>query len=131
MTEKETREIISQTVDATVARLKAAGLITSGGRSAREKTEELLRQYPLFKLIKGKKRTTELCAIIERALETINGDPYSEIISRHYFERQGLERIAFDLDISTKTARRNKQRLVGILATLLFSDETIQEIFFK
>lgn len=130
MTDAETKEIINQTVETTVQRLKAAGLLKQG-RTAREKTEELLRQYPLFKIIKGKRRTAELVARIEKALEEINGDPYCDIIRRHYFDREGIENIAFDLNISTKTARKHKQRLVGVLSSLLFSDEAIQEIFFK
>ena len=131
MTDTETRELITKTVDATVERLKAAGMLRQATRSAKEKTEELLRQYPLFKMIKGKRRTAELVAAVENALCKIGDDQYSEIIKRHYFDRQGLESIALDMNISTKTARKHKQRLVATLSTLLFSDETIQEIFFK
>ncbi|MBO4520740.1 MAG: hypothetical protein J5787_05990 [Alphaproteobacteria bacterium] len=127
----ETRDIITATVNETVERLKAAGMLRQIDRNAREKTEELLRQYPLFKMIKGKRRTTELVAAIENALAKISEDQYAEIIRRHYFDRQGLEKIALDLNISTKTARKHKQRLVGTLSTLLFSDEMIQEIFFR
>lgn len=130
MIEADTKEIINQTVEATVQRLKAAGLLKTG-RTAREKTEELLRQYPLFKIIKGKRRTAELVARVESALEQISDDPYYKIIEKHFFDREGLENIAFDLEISTKTARKHKQRLVGILSNLLFSDEAIQEIFFR
>lgn len=131
MTNEETREIITQTVDATIERLKVSGALRRSDRSAREKTEEILRLYPLFKQIKGKRRTTELVAAVENALCKINGDPYSVIISRHYFERNGIESIALDLNISTKTARKHKQRLLGTLSALLFSEETINEIFFK
>ena len=131
MTEKETRDIISQTVEATVERLKAAGMLRQNTRSAREKTEELLRQYPLFKMIKGKRRTADIVAKIENALAKIGDDPYSEIIKRYYFDRQGLESIALEMQISPRTAKRNKQRLVGTLSAILFSDETITEIFFK
>lgn len=131
MTDQETRALISETIEATVERLKADGLLQQTKRSAREKTEELLRQYPLFKLIKGKRRTTELVARVDDALAKIAADPYYKIIEKHYFDREGLENIAFDLDISTKTARKHKQRLLGVLSSLLFSDETIQEIFFK
>ena len=131
MTEQETKAIISATVEETVQRLKAAGLLKQSKRTAREKTEELLRQYPLFKMIKGKRRTAELVARVDNALAKIAGDPYYDIITKHFFEREGLENIAFDFDISTKTARKHKQRLVGVLSNLLFSDEAIQEIFFK
>lgn len=130
MTDQETKKLISDTVEATVQRLKAAGMLKQA-RTAREKTEELLRQYPLFKIIKGKRRTAELVEAVESALAKIEGDPYAVIIKKHYFEREALENIAFDLNISTKTARKHKQRLVGVLSSLLFSDEAIQEIFFK
>ncbi len=131
MTDEETRELIAQTVEAAVERLKAAGMLRQNTRSAREKTEELLRQYPLFKLIKGKRRTADIVAKIENALAKIGDDPYGIIIKRYYFDRQALEAIALDLGISTRTAKRNKQRLVGTLAAILFSDETINDIFFK
>jgi hypothetical protein len=130
MTDQETKNLITETVEATVAKLKAAGMLRQG-RTAREKTEELLRQYPLFKIIKGKRRTAELVERVENALAKIGDDPYCVIIKKHFFEHEALENIAFDLEISTKTARKHKQRLVGILSSLLFSDEAIQEIFFK
>lgn len=131
MNDKDTRRIIEQTIRATVAELKTAGLMRSDTRSPKERTEELLRQYPLFKQIKGRKQTERIVATVDEALQSFSGDPYSEIIRRHYFERQGLESIALDLNISTKTARKHKKRLVAALAAILFSDETIQEIFFK
>lgn len=130
MTDQEAKKLISDTVEATVNKLKAAGMLKQT-RTAREKTEELLRQYPLFKLIKGKRRTAELVGAVENALAKIKTDPYSVIINKHFFEHEALENIAFDLEISTKTARKHKQRLVGVLSSLLFSDEAIQEIFFK
>ena len=130
MTDQETKQLITATVEATVQRLKAAGMLKQA-RTSREKTEELLRQYPLFKLIKGKRRTAELVGAVENALAKIGGDPYAVIIEKHFFEHEALENIAFDLNISTKTARKHKQRLVGILSNMLFSDEAIQEIFFK
>lgn len=131
MNDRETRAVIVQTVKETVAELKTAGLMRSDTRSPKERTEELLRQYPLFKQIKGRKQTERIVATVDEALQSFSGDPYSEIIRRHYFERQGLESIALDLNISTKTARKHKKRLVSELAAILFSDETIQEIFFK
>lgn len=131
MNDKDTQRIIEQTIRATVAELKTAGLMNQNTRSAKERTEELLRQYPLFKQIKGRKQTERVVAAVDEALRSFSADPYSEIIRRHYFERQGLESIALDLNISTKTARKHKKRLVAGLAAILFSDETIQEIFFK
>ena len=129
MNDRETRAVIVQTVKETVAELKTAGLMRSDTRSAKERTEELLRQYPLFKQIKGRKQTERIVANIESALRSLSEDPYSGIIKRYYFDKQGLESIALDLNISTKTARKHKKRIVGELAAILFSDETIQDIF--
>lgn len=131
MCEKETRELIEQTVNTTVAKLKAAGLLRDDTRSTREKTEELLRQYPFFKLIKGKKRTEKLVAAVDDALASIAGDPYCDIIRLYYFENQSRERIAERLSISPTTVSRNKARLVGMIAPRIFSDETITELFFE
>ena len=131
MTEKDFTRLLESVIDKTVARLKAADLIknTEQARTAAEKTEELLRKYPLLKSVNDKRRTVQTVRNIEKALEKIKEDPYCDIIRCYYFEDQSAENIALDLNVSTKTVRKHKQRLVDILAALLFSDDVIWEIF--
>ena len=50
MTDQETRALISETIEATVERLKAAGLLQQTKRSAREKQQK--RTYSSEPLIK-------------------------------------------------------------------------------
>jgi len=131
MNEREVRQIIEETVGATVAGLKATGLLKNDRRTAKEKTEELLRQYPFFKKVKGKRRTERIVESIEAALRSIGEDPYCDIIRRFYFENESREKIAESLCISPTTVSRNKARLIGELAPRLFSDEVITELFFE
>ena len=131
MTEKDFTRLLKRVIDETVSCLKAADLIKNNSQAmtAAGKTEELLRRYPIFKTVKGKHCTAQAVRNIETALDKIKGDPYCDIIRRYYFENQSAECIALDMNISTKTVRRNKQRLVDILAAFLFSDDVIKELY--
>ena len=68
MTDQETKNLITATVEATVAKLKAAGMLKQG-RTAREKTEELLtfaglidyRRRTVRHLSGGMKRKLMIC----------------------------------------------------------------------
>ena len=51
---EDIRDIISDTVNETVAKMKMAGLTKDNRKTAIEKLEELLRNYPTFKAVEGK-----------------------------------------------------------------------------
>lgn len=125
---KDVDQIIEETVNMTVLKLKGAGLIKGDQKTAAVKTEELLRNYPKFKL-SDQERTKELCQKIEVALDTIRSDYYFEVISLYYFEKYTREEVAAYFNTSETTISRNKRRLIDDLAAVLFSDDFIYEIF--
>ncbi len=125
---KDVDQIIEETVNMTVLKLKGAGLIKGDRKTAAVKTEELLRNYPKFKL-SDQERTKELCRKIEVALDTIRSDYYFEVISLYYFEKYTREEVAAYFNTSETTISRNKRRLIDDLAAVLFSDDFIYEIF--
>lgn len=125
---KDVDQIIEETVNMTVLKLKSAGLMKEDRKTAVQKTEELLRNYPKFKL-SDQEHTRELCRKIETALDTIRSDYYFEVISLYYFEKYTREEVAVHFNTSETTISRNKSRLLNELAAVLFSDDFIYEIF--
>ena len=129
MDDIEIRQVISDTVNETVLKMKMAGLMKDNRKSATEKLEELLRNYPTFKRIDDKEYTVKLVQKVDEAMETIAGDPYYDVIRLFYFEDQTRESIALDYGCTETTISRNKTRLLNRLKTILFSDEVIFELF--
>lgn len=130
VTEKEVSRLIERTVNRTVLKMKMAGLLKDNRRTAVEKTEEVLRDFPTFKETAGnRKETAKMVLQIEQALATIKSDPYYEIIEMFYFDGVSREMIAGYFDTTPTTISRNKTRLIRKLSIRLFSAETIQEIF--
>lgn len=129
MDDIEIRQVISDTVNETVLKMKMAGLMKDNRKSATEKLEELLRNYPTFKRIDDKEYTVKLVQKVDEAMQTIAGDPYYDVIRLFYFEDQTRESIALDYGCTETTISRNKTRLLNRLKTILFSDEVIFELF--
>lgn len=129
MNDIEIRQVISDTVNETVLKMKMAGLMKDNRKSATEKLEELLRNYPTFKMIDDKEYTVKLVQKVDEAMQTIAGDPYYDVIRLFYFEDQTRESIALDYGCTETTISRNKTRLLNRLKTILFSDEVIFELF--
>lgn len=129
MDERKVKQIIQDTVNETVLKMKMAGLMKDNRRSSTEKLEELLRSYPAFKRIEDKEDTVKLVRKVEEAMQTIAGDPYYDVIRLFYFEDRTRESIALDYGCTETTISRNKTRLLNKLKTILFSDEVIFELF--
>lgn len=130
MIDETIKEVIDETATVTVQKMQMAKLIKDGTKSAFQKTEEVLRNYPTFKRIKDKPYTVNLVNKVEEALDEIREDPYYDIIQMFYFENETRESIALTLDITVRTVARNKRRLVNELKVKLFSDDCIREILF-
>ena len=128
MEDYEIKEYINDTVNATVLKMKMAGLLKGNRQSAIEKTEELLRNYPTFKDLK-EPYTLKLVTNIEAALELIEDDPYYDIIPMYYFHNETREYIAEKFGCSETTVSRNKTRLLNKLKVRLVSKEVIEELF--
>ena len=129
MIDEAIREVIDETVNATVLKMKMVGLVKDNTKTAFQKTEEILRNYPTFKKIKDQPYTVKLVKQIEKALEEIRDDPYYDIIPMYYFEDETRENIALTLETTVRTVARNKRRLIDYLKVKLFSDSCIYEIF--
>ena len=129
MIDEAIREVIDETVNATVLKMKMVGLVKDNTKTAFQKTEEILRNYPTFKKIKDQPYTVKLVKQIEEALEEIREDPYYDIIPMYYFEDETRENIALALETTVRTVARNKRRLIDYLKVKLFSDSCIYEIF--
>lgn len=129
MTNDDIKNLIDETVNATVLKMKMAGLLKDDRRTAIEKLEELLRNYPAFKEIHDKEYTVKLVAKVEKALEKISDDPYYDVIRMFYFENKTREYISLEYDTSVTTISRNKTRLLNELKLMLFSDDVIYELF--
>lgn len=122
------KQIINDTVNATVLKLKMAGLMKDDKKSAYQKTEELLKNYNAFKE-SDQPYTKKLVREIDMALEDIKDDLYYDIIIMSYFEGRSREYMAEYFDTTVTTISRNKNRLINKLKARLFSDDVIMEVF--
>lgn len=127
---EEIAQIINETVNSTVQILKAEGFLGKNKKTAFQKTEELLKNYNILK--RSKEPTTKkMITKLNEALKEIKDDQYYEIITMTYFENQTREYIAEYFNTTTTTVTRNKNRLINKLKIMIFSDETIREMFYK
>ena len=124
----EIQQIINDTVNSVILKLKMAGLMKDDRKTAYEKTEELLRNYNAFKK-SDQPYTIKLVKKINDALYTIRDDIYYDIIPMYYFDRETREMIAEYFDTTVTTISRNKTRLINKIKPLLFSDDVIYELF--
>lgn len=129
MNDDDVKQIIADTVNETVMKLKMSGLMKDTRKTAYQKTEELLRNYNTFSKVEDQPSTVKLVKIINDALDEIKDDPYYEIIPLIYFENETREYIAEEFDTTVTTISRNKNRLVNKLKARLFSDDVIYELF--
>lgn len=125
---KNIEKIIEDTVNRTVLKLKMSGLMKDDRKTAAQKTEEILKNYPRFKL-SDQPYTKKLCDKIETAMNTIKDDYYYDVILLYYFDGMTREEVAEHFNTSETTISRNKKRLVDDLSAVLFSDDLIFQMF--
>lgn len=128
MQELDIKQIINDTVNTTVLKLKTAGLMKDNRKSAFQKTEELLRNYNAF-VKSDQPYAKTVVNKINDALYSIKDDPYYDIIPLIYFDEQTREYIAEHFNTTVTTISRNKTRLINKLKAMLFSDDLIYELF--
>ncbi len=121
-------EAAQKTANETVLKLKLAGLIKDNDKNVFQKTEDILRNYNLFKL-SDEPHTLKLLSKVDEAMQIIKDDPYREAIEMFYFEGISREEVAEYFNTSVTTISRNKTRLINKLKVILFSDETILQIY--
>lgn len=121
-------KIIEDTVNAAVIKFKVHGLIENSRKTALQKTEELLKNYTVFKKVNNQPYTTEIVKMIDEALKEVEEDFYYEIIPMYFFENKTREIIAEHFNTTTTTISRNKKRLLNKIKIRLFSDDVISEL---
>ena len=62
---------------------------------------------------------------IDRAVETLSGDPYFPLLELKYTKRLSEERIAEELCCDPSTVRRNKNRMLENLAIIFFGIDAV------
>lgn len=127
MTDDKIKQIINETVTSTVQQLKAAGLLGSDSKTAYEKTEALLWQYPTLKKV-STPYAQRVVAEIDRLLDEAKNEPYVDVIRLYYFGGLKNAACAKALACGERTARRNRVALVEQFSTTLASDEFIREL---
>ncbi len=124
------QNIISETVNQMVLKLKSMQLMKENQTDILKKTEWALKNYPLLLRAYSENGTAEkLSKVIENALKEIENDEYYSIIPMIYFKGEKREKIADFFDTTETTISRNKRRLLQKLATLIFADEVIKDLF--
>lgn len=132
MSDKNTdiHNIISETVNQTVLKLKTTRLLKDERSDTLKKTEWALKNYSLLMRAHSENGTAEkLSIIIKNALKEIENDEYYSVIPMTYFKGEKREKIAEFFDTTETTISRNKKRLLQKLATLIFADEVIEDLF--
>lgn len=128
---EEIREVIQATVDETVLKLKKAGLMKDNEKSASKKTEEILKICKDLKAAKPEvgSPTEIILKKVDEALETLEGDDYSELIRMLYFDGVSREEAAEYFEVEPITITRNKRRLIEKIKNIVFADDVIKELF--
>ena len=127
MIDAETKELIDETVRATVMQLQAAGLLQSNTTTAYEKTEELLRQYPRLKELPSE-YAQRVVQEIDACLAEAEQEPYVDVIRLFYFGGLKNAACAKVLACDERTGRRARRRLVEQFSVRLASEEFIREL---
>lgn len=128
MTEKEIQKIVRDTVTATVLQLKAAGMLQPAtAKTAVQKTEELLRQYPQLRN-SSEPYALRVVAEIDALLAAAENEPYVDVIRLYYFGGLTNEGCANTLCCDERTCRRYRKKLVQQFSVRLASDEFIREL---
>lgn len=127
MDDNKIKQIINDTVATTVLQLKAAGLLRDSTKSAYEKTEMLLRQYP--QLLKVQEPYAQrVVQEVDACLADISEEPYADVIRLFYFAGLTNEACANTLCCDERTCRRNRKKLVQRFSVWLASADFIREL---
>lgn len=124
------KTVISETVEQTVLKLKMTRLLKEDHANTVKKTEWVLKNYTQLKKAHSEDGTAaKFASIVENALKEIEDDEYYSIIPMSYFEGETRETLAEFFDTTVTTISRNKTRLLHKLATLIFADDVVKELF--
>lgn len=128
MLNEEIQQMIDETVNQTICKLKVANLMKDNNKTAFQKTEELLKNYNAL-YVSTNEAAARMITRIDHAFDLIKDDSYYQIIPLYYIHGWTRERIAEYFNTSETTISRNKTRLINKLKITLFSSDAIKEIF--
>lgn len=128
MTNEEIKQLVKETVVSTVMQLKMAGMLQPATqKTAVQKTEELLRQYPQLRGIQ-EPYAQRVVQEIDALLAAAENEPYVDVIRLYYFGGLTNEGCANTLCCDERTCRRYRKKLVQQFSVRLASDEFIREL---
>ena len=128
MTKEEIKQLVQETVVNTVLQLKAAGMLQPATqKTAMQKTEELLKQYPQLLGI-DEPYARRVVQEIDALLAAAESEPYVDVIRLYYFEGLTNEGCANTIRCDERTCRRYRKKLVQQFSVRLASDEFIREL---
>ena len=126
MNDNELKSLIDRAVTATVLKLKTEGLLIKPISSV-EKTEELLRQYPVLQGV-DEPYAERVAREVETCLEESRNEPYADVIRLFYFDGLKNAACAKRLNCDERTARRARKQLVKQFSARLASEDFIREL---
>ena len=127
MTDEQLKQIISEAVATTVLQLQAAGLLKGNEKTAYEKTEALLREYPRLKKLQ-EPYAQRVAQEVETCLAEAENEPYLDVIRLYYFAGNKNAACADIMCCDERTCRRYRKKLVQQFSVRLASDEFIKEL---
>lgn len=127
MNNEEIKQLVTATVNETVAKLQAVGLLKDSNLSAYEKTERLLWKYTELQKAQTP-YARRVVAEIDQCLADAENEPYLDVIRLYYFAGLKNAACAQVLACGERTARRYRVALVQRFSARLASDEFIREL---
>jgi hypothetical protein len=127
LSKDETQKIASATALAVVALLEEKGMLRDTAQSVIEKTENALRQYPVWRTMNDPDAQRKV-AEIDACLEAAANDPYVDTIRLFYFGGLTNAATAKTICCDYRTAQRNRRELVKQFAARLYPKEYMQEM---
>ena len=118
--------IFRSLISLVVSELQRLGLL-SKGKTAVQKTEELLRQYPQLRGVQ-EPHAQRVVQEIDKLLAEAESEPYVDVIRLYYFGGLTNEGCANTLCCDERTCRRYRKKLVQQFSVRLASDEFIREL---
>lgn len=127
MNKEEIKQLITATVNETVVKLQAVGLLKDSALTAYEKTEALLWKYTELQKLQTP-YAKRVVAEIDQCLADAENEPYLDVIRLYYFGGLKNAACAKVLVCGERTARRHRTALVERFSVRLASDEFIREL---
>lgn len=96
---------------------------SSGSKSEGDKYIDIIEGYK-----ESRDRTARLIDKIKRALDCIKDDPYYDLIEAKYFMKMENSEIEKKFNVTDRTIRRNKNRIINKLKVVLFGADGLEEL---